>query len=419
MTLSLPGTAVMPRDRRDGLHPLLVVLRDIGLPLVLTRLLLVAVTLAASEWRFAVPDPGRFLSQTPPVGGLPLARWYNWDAAWYLRVAGNGPQMGYSRFTADVHHFNTFAFFPLYPLAVRAAALVVPGALDPVQAGGQVRPQLLVVALVVSNVLFVLALLALYLLTRGRAGPAAARRAVWLLCLFPTTIFFSAPYSESLFLLWLVLFFLMLERRQWWLAALCGALASATRSLGVGLMLPYLVAYWLDRRAGARLIPVLLIPLGLLGYMLFQWLAWGDPLLFQEAERAWQRSLALPWVGIVDGLSWSLRGWPHLTQPQWRGLTDALYAAAFVGLTALAWRDLDWVERAYAVVFWLYVLCEPQISDPAYPDTLISMARFLLVLLPLWLWLARSRARTWLMALPSALALLFYAARWVNHGWIG
>ena len=33
MTLSLPRTGVMPRYRRDdGLHPLLVVLRDVGLP---------------------------------------------------------------------------------------------------------------------------------------------------------------------------------------------------------------------------------------------------------------------------------------------------------------------------------------------------------------------------------------------------
>jgi hypothetical protein len=47
------------------------------------------------------------------------------------------------------------------------------------------------------------------------------------------------------------------------------------------------------------------------------------------------------------------------------------------------------------------------------------MARFLLLLLPLWLWLARSRRRTVLMALPSAVALLVYAGRWVNGGWIG
>jgi hypothetical protein len=168
--------------------------------------------------------------------------------------------------------------------------------------------------------------------------------------------------------------------------------------------------------------PVALIPLGILAYMAYLQIAWGDPLLFREAEKAWQRSFAAPWVGIVDGISWSLRPWlagHPLPQPNWRGLTDALYATVFLGLTALAWRGMDWTERAYAVVFWLFVLCEPQISDPQYPDTLISMARFLLLLLPLWLWLARSRWRTLLFTLPSVAALLFYAARWVNGGWIG
>jgi hypothetical protein len=142
-------------------------------------------------------------------------------------------------------------------------------------------------------------------------------------------------------------------------------------------------------------------------------------LLFHEAEKAWGRSLAAPWTGIVDGLTWSLRPWPHLPQQNWRGLTDALYAVVFLGLTALGWREMSWVERAYAVVFWLFVLCEPQISDPRYPDTLLSMARFLLLLLPLWLWLARSRHRALLMAVPSAVVLLVYAGRWVNGAWIG
>lgn len=167
------------------------------------------------------------------------------------------------------------------------------------------------------------------------------------------------------------------------------------------------------------LLPIFLIPLGILGYMAYLKLAWGDPLLFREAEKAWNRSFAAPWVGIVDGITWSLRGWPHLPQQNWRGLTDALYAVVFLGLTALTWRGISWTERAYAVVFWLFVLCEPQISDPLYPDTLISMARFLLLLLPLWLWLARSRWRTLPMAAISAVVLLFYAARWVNAGWIG
>jgi len=414
-TRAIPAGHV--RGRRASLP--LMVLQDVGAPLLLTRLLLVLVTLTAPQWRWTVPDPGRFLSPAPPVGGALLSRWYHWDAAWYLRIAGNGSQMGYSHYTENAaHNFGTFAFFPLYPLAVRVAAVAVPGALAAVPARGQPRARLLVAALVVANVAFVLALAALYALARARAGREAARRAVWLLCLFPTTVFFAAPYSESLFLLWVVLFFLALERGRWVPAGLCGALAAATRSFGVALVLPYLVCYWQQGRRRA-LWPVALIPLGLLGYMAYLQLAWGDPLLFRAAEKAWGRSLAAPWVGIVDGLTWSLRPWPHLPQQNWRGLTDALYALVFLGLTALAWPQMGWVDRAYASVFWLFVLCEPQVSDPHYPDTLLSMARFLLLLLPLWLWLARSRWRTALMALPSTVALLFYAGRWVNGAWIG
>ncbi len=454
-----------------------------GLPLLLTRLALLLVTLTAPHWPQGVrtlilPDPGNFRSGAPADGGPLLSAWYRWDAEWYLRIAGNGPQMGYSSYWVDKdHHYSAFAFFPLYPLTVRAAATVVPGALDAVPFGGPARPQLIAVALVVSNVIFALALVALYLLALARAGPAAARRAVWLLCLFPTSVFFSAPYSEGMFLLWLVLFFLMLQRQRWWLAGLCGALAAATRSLGVALVLPYLAAYAqqvifaprplplslkgrgerdvisrspasgdvvspspasgrgaLDRRPQPRgqlamgwgvraLLPAALIPCGLLAYMAYLGLAWHDPLIFRKAEDAWSRSFALPWVGIVEGIHWSLWHWAHfhkLSQPNWRGLTDALYALVFLALTALAWRDFDWSERAYAVVFWIYVLCTPNVHTlPYYNDTLISMARFLLVLVPLWLWLGRSRWRTLPVALPSALFFLVYAGRWVLGGWIG
>ena len=97
------------RGRRASLP--LMLLRDVGLPLLLTRLLLVLVTLTAPQWRWTVPDPGRFLSPAPPVGGALLSRWYHWDAAWYLRIAGNGPQMGYSHYTENVaHNFGAFAF---------------------------------------------------------------------------------------------------------------------------------------------------------------------------------------------------------------------------------------------------------------------------------------------------------------------
>src|SRR5205085_3999453 len=101
-SLTARATRAVPAGHVQGHRTSLplMLLRDVGLPLLLTRLLLVLVTLTAPRWRWTVPDPGRFLSPAPPVGGALLSRWYHWDAAWYLRIAGNGPQMGYSHYTA-------------------------------------------------------------------------------------------------------------------------------------------------------------------------------------------------------------------------------------------------------------------------------------------------------------------------------
>ena len=60
------------------------------------------------------------------------------------------------------------------------------------------------------------------------------------IAVFPTSFFLLAPYSESLFL-FLVLFALWAARRgKWELAGLAGIGASATRNIGVLLVLPLL-----------------------------------------------------------------------------------------------------------------------------------------------------------------------------------
>jgi len=151
-----------------GIRRVARVLGDVGLPFLMTRLVLLAVTLSVPSWprawsARAVPDEQTFLSRTPDIGGLYLGSWYQWDAAWYLRIAANGPEMGYSGYTEDpTHRYSAYAFFPLYPLSVRAAATLAPGALTPVAPGKAPPPQLLVVALLVANLACALALLALY-----------------------------------------------------------------------------------------------------------------------------------------------------------------------------------------------------------------------------------------------------------------
>src|SRR5256885_1992162 len=142
--------------------------------------------------------------------------WERFDGLWFLRIATGGYVSG----------DGSAAFYPLYPLLIRIVSPILGG--HPFAA-----------SLVVSNVSFAGSLIVLYFLTAGELSEGAARKAVLYLALFPTAFFFLAPYSESPFLLVTLGAFWGARRNKWWVAGICGALASATRNVGI-LMAPAL-----------------------------------------------------------------------------------------------------------------------------------------------------------------------------------
>src|SRR3954449_7787516 len=205
-------------------------LRSAVLTVVSTRLLVLVVAVAAvaicgvhagNEASFGTPG------LTHPFGGLadtllsPLARW---DSAWYLDIAHSG------------YAGPNSAFFPLYPVLVRGFALVsAPGAL-------------LVAAYVVSLAALLGALYLMHrLVTLELRSAEVARLAVLLIAVFPGALWFGAPYSESLFLLLSLGAFYAARTERWWLAGLLAALAAATRSAGLVLLVPLLVLWWRTR----------------------------------------------------------------------------------------------------------------------------------------------------------------------------
>src|ERR687891_1645347 len=216
----------------------------------------------------------------------PLARW---DAAWYLRIADSG----YAGSDARA------AFFPLYPLLVRALATpfgASPGAL-------------LVGAYAVALAAFLAALVLLYRLVSLELGRPLARPALLLLSVFPAAVFLGSPYSESLFLLLAVGAFYAARTDRWAWAGAAAAGAAATRSAGILLLLPLAMLWWTSRERRARDAAwLLLAPLGLAAYAAFLGLAEGDAWRFLDVQDAWSRELAVPLAGAWDGLGAALDG---------------------------------------------------------------------------------------------------------------
>lgn len=208
----------------------------------------------------------------PPFTGPSwLAGWAQWDSGWYHRIA----TAGYSYVEGGQ---STVAFFPAYPLVVRAARVVVDDAY---------------VAGIAVTFLAGLAVAALaWTWLRARLSPAAAWTALLALLLFPYAFYlYGVVYADALFIAALLGAFLLLEDDRPALAGLAGAVATAARPVGVVLVVALAVRAlerrgWRPRRADAG---VLLSVLGLGAWCLYLWSRFGDPLAFAGAQAAWDQ----------------------------------------------------------------------------------------------------------------------------------
>jgi hypothetical protein len=354
-------------------------------------------------------------SLTHPLGGFgdilfsPLARW---DAVWYLGIAHDGYDGG-----------PDTAFFPLYPLLVRAFVLPYPS-----------EAALLVSAYAVSLACFAGALWLLERLVALELGRSVAGATVWLIALFPAAVYFGAPYSESLFLLVSVGAFYAARTERWaWAGALAVA-ATATRSAGVVLLVPLLLL-WLDSRPhrGRDLAWCALAPLGLAAYALHLELAHGDAFAFLDAQDAWMRDFAGPFGGVWDGTAAAWDGVRQLVSGSREtvyfelaagdpfrvaAINVLLFAFLVFALVALvgAFRRLPLAYGAYALAALVLPL-----SFPVDPQPLMSLPRFVAVLFPLFIWLAvvcEERGRTLHVASASAIGLGMFTTQFASWEWI-
>ena len=341
-------------------------------------------------------DPAGVTRPFGPLGDALVAPFGRWDAVWYLAIAEDGYPPDEPR---------RAAFFPLYPLLVRAADAVV--------------GQPLAAAALVSVACFAAALVLLHRLTALELGPDAARAAVWALALFPAAVFFSAGYSEALFLALSVGSVYAARTGRWAWAGVLGALGAATRSAGVVLVVPLALLWWSTRPRRARDAAwVALVPAGLAAFCGWLALHGVGPLAPFHAQETWFRHFAGPFAGAWHGAGAAWDGLQRLDDAPARA-DVVLFAFLLLALAALAgaFRRLPAAYGAYA----LCALALP-LSWPVEPQPLMSLPRFLAVLFPLFMslgaWLSEgSRARERAVLGLSALGLAAASAVFATWHW--
>jgi len=309
--------------------------------------------------------------------------WGRWDSDWFLRIAENGYTWPSS----------TPAFFPLYPLLVAGLGRLLLG-------------HYLLAGVVVSLAAGAAAFVLLYRLTSLRLGEEAARNTVLFLAVAPTSLFFGAVYSESLFLLLAVAAFLLAERGRFWEAGAAAGLALLTRSAGVALLPALVVLAWRRPDRGRALAGVAVAPLLFATYPVVLAIWIGHPLAFLDAQKVvWERRIshAGPLGGVVAAL-------------QDRELLDLGVALALIALGVVAWRRIG---PAYG----LYTLTSVALPLTFVSDKvpLWSMQRFAVVVFPAFMALATlARSRRAVVATSTILAagLCVYVVRWALWYWV-
>ena len=363
-------------------------------------------------------DPMRLTAPFGYFGNLLAAPFARWDSTWFLAIANGGYD----------HEVARTAYFPLYPLMVKGLGVAI---------GSN-----LIAGVLISLVSFAIALVLLYRLAALELGSEIAGVTVMVIAFCPMAYFFSAVYSESLFLALSVGCIWQARMGRWAWAGVLGALAAAERNSGVILMVPLVLLFLYGPREDARpvarstvgswagrLVPryrvsprlgwTLLVPLGLAAYVAGLAMVTGDGLAPFRSQEVWFRHFAGPFGGVWDG---AVAAWDGLRQlvhgpppplyfPQAAGDPMAiagqnLMLFAFLALGGAAivgtFRRLPVAYGAYCIA----ALALP-LSYPVTPRPLISLPRYEVVLFPLFMWGAWWISRRgWTVPAIATLAVL-------------
>lgn len=327
------------------------------------------------------------------------------------------------------------AFFPVYPLILDALhSIGIP---------------VILAGVVLSSIAFWGVLLVFYSEVRHYFTSKVAWYSTLALTFFPTSFYFGMVYTESLFLLLVLLTLRWSRQDQWWWAAGAAAIASGTRIVGVILvpamffqllqrevstpagitgLLPSIMQriitigtwlrgiYRLITKRRAELFAILMGSMGLVLYMSYLDHAFDDPLRFLSVQEEFGggRSESLVLYPQVIWRYLKILFTAELPWQTWLSFSQE-FAAGTLGLLAIVWnwRRIPWSWMVFALGAFLV---------PTLTGTFSSLSRYVLVCLPLFVTLGivttENRWWRWGWLSLSSTLLIINLALFISGIWV-
>lgn len=357
--------------------------------------------------------------------GLPSWFWSfaNFDGVHYLTIAKEGYSAQYTQ-----------VFFPFFPLVLRFFQNLIFFA-SPVFVG-----------ITLSSLIF---LASLYVLGKLMSLDYKKSEVKWIILFFvffPTSFFFGSLYTEGIFLLFMLSAFYEARRKHFRLAAVLGTLASATRLVGIFLILALWWEEIIAKREkmgpkGSKTIKLetkytgyfeviinylnyivhspitYILPIGLLAYMIFLQWQYGDFLYFWHAQPVFGAQRSGAGIILLPQVVWRyfkiFSNLSPLKEPFIIAFTE--FVATILSIVLLIIAYLKKVRLSYLIFSCLTILV------PTLTGTFSSMPRYILVAFPLFIVLGLIKNK-WLkivlltifIVLLSFYTILFTRGHWVS-----
>lgn len=323
--------------------------------------------------------------------------WGNFDGVHYLTIAKSYYSANYTQ-----------TFFPFYPLLIRIITKTI------------FFDHYLLAGLFISNLSF---FVSLYFLKKLLILDGYKNYLKWIfifILIFPTSFYFGSLYSESLFLMLIIGSLYLARQNKWFYSIIFGIIASATRLMGIFILPALIYEYILHNRKKTRLtgiLPLFLIPLGLVGYMVFLKIKFADPLFFWHAQPVFGAGrlgsgIILPPQVIYRYIKIFLSV----------NTTSLAFMNAFFeffmyisGIILLVLGHKLKVRLSYLIFSW------PCLILPSLTGTLSSMPRYILICFPIFIVLGIIRNKfIKLLILIFSFCLLFVSTILFTRGyWVG
>ncbi len=312
--------------------------------------------------------------------------WTQWDGEAYLTIA----EKWYVTL-ADGRSLHNF--LPLYPLFIRGFGFIV--------------GDLAIAAFILSAVFAFIASCFLFKLAELELGEGVAKKTVILLLFFPTAFFFSAVYTESLFLSLAVASFYYARRGNWLVSGILAAALPFVRIVGLFFWFVLIAEYLLQNKSPVNKNAFGLVAAlsGVALFFVFSILNTGSVFGYANQQNLWTRSISSPHVALINAFVLLSMGPILAAYSLWNLAVLAFFVLTF-------YHAARYMRKSYSVyMFFVMAL-------PFFSSTLEGLSRFILLCFPSFMILAKFLDKKKEFYLPalfiSAFLLVVLTARFVT-----